>query len=309
MARHFKSLRSSLLKNTADIWFFGLPIYFLVWTCQTENCCSKFSLSRYSALLRPTHLILLYSREHAIFLSIKGPLVSKVPSLHVGKLATCTSFLLVDFLICALSTSCHRFYACYWIIGLIWIDNLMMMSCFRRLQDLGNYRFGFTICGSWTRELKKPRRRWGAKHVISYMFFSQWRWIFWKQHGIVVVVSITKMMTMKFGIENITTFCFCTSFEGASFQRYGRGFWSFQELLGLWDIRSAAAWTTNRLQKTPIHSTVQTHPGHSIRAEHHSSTPDLKPSNQLAEALFAFIWSGSVRLTQSRCCHLQTCRG
>lgn len=183
-----------------------------------------------------------------------------------------------------------------------------MMSCFRRLQDLGNYRFGFTICGSWTRELKKPRRRWGAKHVISYMFFSQWRWIFWKQHGIVVVVSITKMMTMKFGIENITTFCFCTSFEGASFQRYGRGFWSFQELLGLWDIRSAAAWTTNRLQKTPIHSTVQTHPSHSIRAEHHSSTPGLKSSNQLAEALFAFIWSGSVRLTQSRCCHLQTCR-
>ena len=34
------------------------------------------------------------------------------------------------------------------------------------------------------------------------------RWTFWKQHGIDVVVSITKMMTVKFGIENITTFCF-----------------------------------------------------------------------------------------------------
>ena len=143
-------------------------------------------------------------------------------------------------------------------------------------------------------------------------FFSPMLWstvgFFEKQHGIDVVVSITKMMTVKFGIENITTFCFVLRSKALLSKDMGEVFDLSKSCLDFGTLEVQQLEPPIDSKKTPIHSTVQTHPGHSIRAEHHSSTPDLKPSNQLAEALFAFIWSGSVRLTQSRCCHLQTWR-
>lgn len=80
--------------------------------CGGSNCKATVLLSRlkehYMAEVYGMVLNMFDGKKDTAFWSIKGPLESKVPSLHVGKSAICASFLLVQFLLCARSTSCHR---------------------------------------------------------------------------------------------------------------------------------------------------------------------------------------------------------